>query len=139
MSFKEIIIKDFQTVNRIRRRVSLLRHMYQVEKEPSELIIAALDDYLSVREKKQRFKSQKRHYTKILLKEQNKLCYYCARPLSWSTATIDHKQPLARNGAPHEKENLCVACAMCNTEKGALTEKEYQIVRNVELLYDLEE
>lgn len=70
-------------------------------------------------------------------------CYYCdvqlirttGRPRSRPTwrpgrveATVDHKQPLVREGLDDET-NWCVACWGCNNDKGAMTEAEFVALR----------
>jgi len=63
--------------------------------------------------------------------EQAGKCHYCCRPMTKrkdkrgpATATVDHLMPISRGGETRRK-NLKLACAKCNTEKGALTEAEF--------------
>lgn len=56
-----------------------------------------------------------------LQKEQK--CYYCGNEIV-GTKTIDHKIPVIKGGT-NQKDNLCVACVHCNTQKNSKTEAEY--------------
>lgn len=60
-----------------------------------------------------------------LLSAQGNECYYCKRYLLHKSATIDHKQPLARGGTA-DYSNLCAACQKCNNLKDTMTEQEFQ-------------
>lgn len=57
-------------------------------------------------------------------------CFYCScsviesRMYVVNRATIDHKTPLSRGG-PHSFDNCVTACAVCNSKKGAMTEREF--------------
>lgn len=44
-------------------------------------------------------------------------CFYCKKPLSNKTLTIDHRIPLARGGS-HWPANLVPCCKPCNSRKG---------------------
>lgn len=52
-------------------------------------------------------------------------CYYCTRYVLLRYRTIDHKTPLVRGGA-HAAYNLCMACDVCNMDKGRMNEFEYR-------------
>lgn len=52
-------------------------------------------------------------------------CAYCRKTLTKDTATIDHKQPLARGGT-NARANLVLSCAGCNYDKGHRTPEEYK-------------
>ncbi len=52
------------------------------------------------------------------------VCQYCHLGLSLDSVTIDHRTPVSRGGGD-ELANLCVACAPCNTRKGASTVEEW--------------
>lgn len=61
---------------------------------------------------------------KDLYSEQNGLCYYCSIELN-GDYHVDHKKPISRGGS-NDKSNLACACAMCNLQKGAMTEDEFR-------------
>lgn len=51
-------------------------------------------------------------------------CVYCARPLDFDGATLDHVHPLAHGGA-HVAGNLVLACGRCNRLKADLLPTEF--------------
>lgn len=51
-------------------------------------------------------------------------CVYCAAPLDFDFATLDHVHPLAHGGA-HAPGNLVLACARCNRLKGDMLPTEF--------------
>lgn len=51
-------------------------------------------------------------------------CVYCAAPLEFDRATLDHVCPLAHGGA-HVEGNVVLACALCNRLKGDLLPSEF--------------
>jgi len=53
-----------------------------------------------------------------------KFCHYCQVPLTEKTLSVDHAQPVSRNGE-NAITNLRAACKACNTAKGSMTEQEY--------------
>lgn len=75
---------------------------------------------------------------RILMREQNGLCYLCGMPMTLvnglaNTITVDHRIPKARRpkmDRPHPKEergNITAgACASCNNLKWHLTEDEFR-------------
>ncbi len=65
-----------------------------------------------------------------LLSGQQGECAYCSTPISVRIGNyeIDHKTPLARQGAD-SVENLQALCRACNKEKGARTHVEYRHYR----------
>jgi len=52
-------------------------------------------------------------------------CIYCHRELTHREATLEHKQPISRDGT-NNKENLAIACLHCNLTKNDKTEKEFR-------------
>ena len=52
-------------------------------------------------------------------------CYLCLNPIQFGKDTLEHKQPLSRNGT-NEYNNLAVACFKCNCKKNIKTEEEYK-------------
>lgn len=77
------------------------------------------------------------YQTKTLLAQRDGAhCAYCSRPLVIERgnrdgriphelhATIDHRIPRARGGSDHP-DNLSLACARCNSMKGAMTAREF--------------
>lgn len=68
---------------------------------------------------------------RILMKRQDRKCYYCGRTIYTKEqslipkATIDHKKPFSRGGK-HNLENLCACCKDCNVKKGNMSESEFR-------------
>jgi len=60
----------------------------------------------------------------LTLKNTAKTCFYCDCDLTIVKAHIDHLVPLARGGE-HTISNLVMACATCNTRKGAKDPMEF--------------
>ena len=52
-------------------------------------------------------------------------CIYCLKPIQFGQDTLEHKQPLSRNGT-NKYKNLAIACYSCNSRKNNKTEKEYR-------------
>lgn len=52
-------------------------------------------------------------------------CIYCFNPILFGQDTLEHKQPLSRNGT-NEYNNLAIACKRCNSSKRNKTEEEYR-------------
>lgn len=53
------------------------------------------------------------------LEAQGGKCYYCKRPLTRNSATVDHVIPISKCGYRHSDHNTVVACSTCNGNKGA--------------------
>jgi len=77
---------------------------------------------------------------KRVWENSDRCCRYCHAPLTYKTMTIDHIVPQS-SFKKHEdadvEENLCVACALCNSRKGSMSVKEFRKwinIRNNELL-----
>lgn len=60
----------------------------------------------------------------------DKKCYYCGEQLDQKNFGVDHAQPLSRDGE-NTLSNLRACCQKCNLIKGALTESEYQQLRQL--------
>lgn len=60
---------------------------------------------------------------------ETKKCYYCGEDTDKKDRTVDHKQPLSRDGQ-HTLSNIVMACSACNTRKGAKTEEEFKETMN---------
>jgi 5-methylcytosine-specific restriction endonuclease McrA len=58
------------------------------------------------------------------MRDCGRRCVYCATPLEFSNATLDHVYPLAHGGA-HTLGNLVAACSHCNRLKGQLLPVEF--------------
>ncbi len=58
------------------------------------------------------------------MRDCGRRCVYCAAPLEFEFATLDHVYPLAKGGA-HNPGNLVAACARCNRLKGDLVPTEF--------------
>ena len=52
-------------------------------------------------------------------------CIYCDKELTLKQATLEHKQPITREGT-NDKENLAIACGHCNHSKNNKTEAEFE-------------
>ncbi|HDY68814.1 hypothetical protein LCGC14_2705320 [marine sediment metagenome] len=52
-------------------------------------------------------------------------CVYCNNPVEFKQDSLEHKQPLSREGT-NEYHNLAIACRKCNSSKGKKTEEEYR-------------
>lgn len=53
-----------------------------------------------------------------IIEAHDSACIYCNRVLERADCVLDHVVPLALGGDDHA-DNLAVACAPCNTRKGA--------------------
>lgn len=53
-------------------------------------------------------------------------CYYCSKPLTRSTSTMDHIYPRDLGGVSIP-ENLCISCAECNSSKSNMFEDEFWV------------
>ena len=58
------------------------------------------------------------------MRDCGRRCVYCATPLEFANATLDHVYPLAHGGA-HTLGNLVAACPPCNRLKGQLLPVEF--------------
>ena len=66
----------------------------------------------------------KRAYKHAAMRDCGRRCVYCAAPLGFELATLDHVHPLARGGA-HAPGNLVAACARCNMLKGDMLPADF--------------
>jgi 5-methylcytosine-specific restriction endonuclease McrA len=60
------------------------------------------------------------------LREQGWRCLYCTCRLTRKTATAEHRKPIARGGVD-APGNIDAACEPCNTAKGTLTKREFEL------------
>lgn len=67
---------------------------------------------------------QKRAIKRAAMRDCGRRCVYCAAPLDFDFATLDHVHPLAHGGA-HVPGNLVLACARCNRLKGDMLPTEF--------------
>jgi 5-methylcytosine-specific restriction endonuclease McrA len=51
------------------------------------------------------------------IKAQARECFYCAKPLTASNRTVDHREPICLGGS-NDRENVVAACKGCNQAKG---------------------
>jgi 5-methylcytosine-specific restriction endonuclease McrA len=58
------------------------------------------------------------------MRDCGRRCVYCAAPLEFELATLDHVHPLAHGGA-HVPGNVVSACPRCNHLKGDLLPTEF--------------
>lgn len=72
------------------------------------------------------FSTSRRTHQKLRRRvlEQSMVCFYCDRPLTEASATIDHLIPRVRGGGTH-MGNLVACCLRCNKLKGNLTVYEF--------------
>lgn len=68
--------------------------------------------------------SHKRALKHATMRDCGRRCVYCAEPLTWENATLDHVFPLSHGGA-HAPGNIVSACALCNRLKGDLLPHEF--------------
>jgi 5-methylcytosine-specific restriction endonuclease McrA len=67
---------------------------------------------------------QKRAVKHAMMRDCGRRCVYCAAPLDFDIATIDHVFPLAKGGL-HTPGNLVAACGRCNRLKGDLLPTDF--------------
>jgi 5-methylcytosine-specific restriction endonuclease McrA len=67
---------------------------------------------------------QKRAIKLAAMRDCGRRCVYCAAPLEFDRATIDHVHPLAKGGA-HAPGNLVAACPPCNRLKADMLPTEF--------------
>ena len=58
------------------------------------------------------------------MRDCGRRCVYCASPLDFHGATLDHVYPRARGGA-HVPGNLVAACGLCNRLKGDMLPQDF--------------
>ena len=58
------------------------------------------------------------------MRDCGRRCVYCAAPLEYACATLDHVYPLAKGGA-HVAGNVVVACPTCNRLKADMLPVEF--------------
>jgi hypothetical protein len=58
------------------------------------------------------------------MRDCGRRCVYCAAPLEFDVATLDHVHPLAKGGT-HVAGNLVAACVRCNRLKGDLLPSDF--------------
>ena len=63
----------------------------------------------------------------LLLRAYSKPCIYCGDILDVSNMVCDHIVPLS-SGGPSISNNLEMICKRCNTRKGPLTGREYNLL-----------
>ena len=52
------------------------------------------------------------------------ICYYCKEEIPQKFRTLEHRQPLNKNGK-HNKDNITMCCLKCNCTKRNMTEQEF--------------
>lgn len=113
-------IADRETVKGMIRELGNLLPMTH-----EQIIHRAIEKYYFHHINELRVPQVRKDIKNFLLKKQEFSCFYCHRIVSARDATIDHKNPLSREGT-HDIENLCVACMLCNSTKGSMTEEEFR-------------
>jgi len=56
------------------------------------------------------------------------VCFYCGKTFPPEETSVDHKIPLSLGGND-TLENLVCSCVPCNSQKGAMTDTEFQTQR----------
>lgn len=67
---------------------------------------------------------------KMMVKVYGKDCKYCSKTLNYRTMVCDHIIPVIKGG-PSVKENLQFICKSCNTRKGPLDEKDFDLLMDL--------
>jgi 5-methylcytosine-specific restriction endonuclease McrA len=67
---------------------------------------------------------EKRSLKIAALRDCGRRCAYCATPLEFETATLDHVYPRAHGGT-NAPGNLVASCVRCNRLKGDLLPQEF--------------
>jgi 5-methylcytosine-specific restriction endonuclease McrA len=67
---------------------------------------------------------QKGAIKRAAMRDCGRRCVYCAAPLEFDYATLDHVYPLSHGGA-HVPGNVVLACARCNRQKGDMLPTEF--------------
>jgi 5-methylcytosine-specific restriction endonuclease McrA len=67
---------------------------------------------------------QKRAIKLAAMRDCGRRCVYCAAPLDYEHATLDHVHPLAKGGA-HAPGNVVAACPPCNRLKADMLPVEF--------------
>jgi 5-methylcytosine-specific restriction endonuclease McrA len=67
---------------------------------------------------------QKRAIKLAAIRDCGRRCVYCAAPLDYAHATLDHVHPLAKGGA-HTPGNVVAACPRCNRLKADMLPAEF--------------
>ena len=67
---------------------------------------------------------QKRAIKLAAMRDCGRRCVYCASPLEYARATLDHVYPLAKGGA-HVQGNVVAACPRCNRLKADMLPMEF--------------
>ena len=76
------------------------------------------------RVRRQKPAEQKRAIKLAAMRDCGRRCVYCAAPLEYSRATLDHVYPLAKGGA-HAPGNVVAACPTCNRLKADMLPVEF--------------
>ena len=63
----------------------------------------------------------------MFLESYGKECKYCTKILTYKTIACDHIEPLSKKGKSI-KTNLQLICKTCNTRKGPLDEKDFELL-----------
>ena len=71
---------------------------------------------------------------KKFYKAYGKGCTYCKKELTFRTIACDHIIPVTKKG-PSSNKNLQLICKACNTRKGPLDEKDFDIL--IQLVQEL--
>jgi len=107
-----------QAYKKLRRKISSLKSSLKKRSET-----AGVDCNVTVEELELMF-----------YESYGKQCKYCPKVLNIRTIACDHIIPLAKKGASSNK-NLQLICKACNTRKGPLDEKDFDIL--IQLVQEL--
>ncbi len=86
------------------------------------MVLNLLDDLLDDRPLRKRVSKQDREH---FYKRQSGKCNYCGKKDVLAYFEIDHKNPVANNGA-NRTSNYQLLCGPCNKRKGDMTDGEFR-------------
>lgn len=66
----------------------------------------------------------KRAFKLAAMRDCSRRCVYCATPLEYARATLDHVHPLAKGGT-HSPGNVVAACPPCNRLKADMLPADF--------------
>lgn len=103
----------------------LKKHPYLSQHDEGFIIERALTKYAHRKRDELELSKNKRFIVRRLVTRQKFKCFYCPSKLTLRRSTVDHKVPLALDGAMNDLENMVAACQRCNNEKGDMTTEEF--------------
>ena len=114
INFKDEIFNDLDII--LNQKISQFDQLKETEIERlNQLKARASKREEEVRSQMQKYRGDFSKQIKLL-----KECPYCGKPLSKSTAHMDHIYPVAKGGQS-VRSNLVFVCSNCNQKKGMMT------------------